>query len=268
MKKKQLVLLLLPLFLVSCGDRLSPGRRFQLWNFLNIEQAVFNVSGGTITVRSGLFDAQIFRSRDNSYIEMPRLPHGFFLHYRDSDSFPTLRHVRGFENNPDWPGSIFEVEKIYFYHDTFIVEAGQLLYKISSDYTDRVRVDYVDDNFVKKWVFYPMQPCEPFWVPIGSGLFLFLNGDQILIRGVYQFEIGLFPEYRGYNIWGKSVYGFFDINVKTLEISFPVDMTQYNDRIHFTNNRVSRNYEGMRNTIREGRTRIEIFREIERRNVN
>ena len=251
------LIILLSLMFISCY-------RFQLFN-LNTEEAISKISNGKISIVTGLPFTELISTDGDTYIEVPQLPGGFFLYYRSRESFPTLTHVRGMENDLYWPGDIFDIQRIYFFDESFIVESKQQLYKVRYDYFDYTLVNCLEENIQKEIVFLSVQPHgEGGWFNVAQGLFCFQTGNKVtgfkdIINGVYEFEIGLLGENQKYHIWGESVYGFFDINAETLELSFPQDKTSYNVFIHSYNNRVSRNYDNMKKSRIAGKNKIDNF---------
>jgi len=258
MERKLRIVIIISSFLYTCCYR------HQLWN-LNIEDAVSEISEKKISIGYTSYTELTYNVGEGYYIEVPQLQGGFYLYYYpypSGSSYPILCHIkfRG-RRDIDRREYIHDIERIYFYDDTFIVESNGLLYKVRYNSGEYFLVDNLEENIRKEYVFFPLQ-SDYILNDYGSGLFSFMNGERAIISGVYQFEIGLFGDGSGYHIWGESVYGFFDINVNTLEIFYPTDKTPYNDPIHFSNNIISKNYKEKINYKIRGRSKIEIYNEI------
>ena len=261
MKQKLIIVIMIVSFLFMCCNY-----RFPLFN-LNIEDAVAQISKGKISVIQRQHIELTYTVGEEAYIEVPQLPGGFFLYYDFGDPYPILSHLISRKtigiDDRLWHGDIFSIKRICFYDDTFIVESNNLFYKVRYNRGEYFLVNNLEENIKKEFVFIPRQPYTGDYdardYKVGTGLFCFINGERIIINGVYRFEIGLLGENQKYHIWGESVYGFFDINVETLEICYPLDDTPYNNPIHFDNTRISKNYKEKINNLIRGRNKIDIF---------
>jgi hypothetical protein len=238
--------------------------RFPLFN-LNIEDAVAQISKGKISVVHSHYIPLVYAVGEESYIEIPQLPGGFFLYYSFGNPYPTLSHLISRKtigiDDRLWRGDIFDIKRIYFYTDTFIVESNNSFYKVIYNSGEYFIVNNIEENIEKEWVFIEMGLYKDGY-KVDVGLFCFISGEKKIISGVYEFEIGLLGENQKYHIWGESVYGFFDIDVETLKICFPMDKAPYNDPIHFGNTRITKKYNEKVNNLIKGRNKLEIFNVI------
>lgn len=242
--------------------------RFPLTN-LNIEDAVNSISNGRLDIYSnGSYFEKIYKLDNESYFEIPQLPGGFFLYYSLKDEYPILAHVKRFRDDNSWKGDIFNIECIYFYENTFIVQSNNLYYKVFYNIGSYAVVNNLDDKVLKTYIFTPMQAPSPSgWFSTNTGLFYFLsgnkiNGHKIFLNGIYKFEIGLGGDSKTYHVWGESVYGFFDINMDTLELVFPEDLSLYKSKANINNIIVSKDYKSKIYDMIENRKRIKIFDEM------
>jgi len=124
-----------------------------------------------------------------------------------------------------------------------VVLSDDSFYKADYIRGNYMPIQLLEDGIIRTITFNPVQPSFG-WFGTGKGLFSFhvkRKGKlEELIGGVYKFEIGLYDA--KYHIWGESVYGFFDIDLDTLSICFPIDRTPYSNPLHTYNNIISKDY--------------------------
>jgi hypothetical protein len=259
MKKGKLYLVVIVL-LISCGYR-NPHTS------LNIEDSISRISNGKLNIdNNSLYIDTIYIVDDELYLEVPQLPGGFFLYYNFKQEYPILSHVKSRRGDNNWKGDIFNIECIYFYEDTFIIQGNNVYYKVVYNTGSYVTVNDLEYGIKKTYIFTPVQTSSG-WIFTGGGLFCFfsgnrINGYKIFLDGIYKFEIGLIGDNSTFHVWGESVYGFFDINMDTLEITFPKDLSLYKNQFTIYNIIVSKDYDPQIYNNIGNRRRIKIFEEI------
>jgi hypothetical protein len=195
-------------------------------------------SQGRYSLGDDLFSDRYYVYSD-FFLELPRLPYGFFLLYRKGYSLPTLDTVRSFEKGTDYLD--IPIKRLFIFEDNITVNSvDDKIYTIEclTPLISR-EVAYIPENFESGYEFKEELKFEGIH-NLATNVYGLLDHEYLkqynvdygtpVIRAIIS--LGQYKTNNEYYLFGEAIYGFFSISTTKGVIIYYKDQLDFLDFLY------------------------------------